>query len=216
MKKYIIALFLIALITDLAYSQEEKTNNETKFGINGGISYSKFRGNDLIKKSNADLGLLFGISFEYYLNEDFSIKANLNFENKSISNDDIYFADDYILETKAKASHKYIVLPIMAKYNFGKNKNFFVNGGPFIGYLLKVTSKTSGYPDSDFSDLFKKTDFGLSIGIGTKIPLNEKSNLNIEVRENLGLSNISDVPVYDDGTLKTNSLNLIVNWDFGI
>ncbi|MBV1923488.1 MAG: PorT family protein [Flavobacteriaceae bacterium] len=216
MKKYLIALFLIVFITDLSFAQEEKKNNESKFGINGGISYSKLRGNDLIEESKADLGLLIGISFEHYLNENFSIKTNLNFETKVVRNENTYYGIDYILDARTKASHKYLVMPIMVKYNFGNNKNFFVNGGPFVGFLLKASSKTSGYPDDDFSDLYKKTDFGLSIGLGTKIILNEKHDLNIEVRENLGLSNISDAPVYNDGTLKTNSFNLILNWDFGI
>ena len=216
MKKYILVLFLVVFITNLSFGQEEKTNKDSKLGINGGISYSKFRGNDIIKESNADIGFLFGISFEHYLNEKFSIKTNLNFESKVISRDGIFFYDEYLQEAKTKASYKYLVIPILAKYNFGNNKNFIVNAGPFLGFLLKSTTKSSGFPDSDFSDLYKKTDFGLSIGFGTKITLNEKSNLNIELRENLGLTNISDAQVYDDGTIKTNSLNLILNWDFGI
>jgi hypothetical protein len=40
--------------------------------------------------------------------------------------------------------------------------------------------------------------------------------LKLELRENLGLVNTSDVEVYNDGTIKTNSINLILNWSFNL
>ena len=100
---------------------------------------------------------------------------------------------------------------------FGKKDDFYVNGGMFLGYLLnsKLTSKNSEN-DTDTTDMNKKIDAGLVFGFGKVFRLNDKNELKLEIRENLGLVNTSDVDVYNDGTIKTNSLNLILNWNFNL
>ncbi len=156
--------------------------------------------------------------FEYYLKENLSIKTNLNYERKSFNTqnfgtDEFGFVNN---EVEITTNFDYLSFPILVKYEFGNSKKFFVNSGPFLGFLLSTKSKADGFPDSDSTSLNKKLDLGISFGIGKKFNLNDKNNLNIEIRENLGLINISDVEVIDNGTIKTNSLNLILTWDFEI
>ncbi len=214
MKKNEIALFIVGILfTSLIYAQ-----NEIGFGVNVGGTYSKFRGNKLIESADAKIDFLIGVSFEYYLKENLSIKTNLNYERKSYTNKS-FGIDEFgltINEVKITTNFDYISLPILIKYKLGNSNQFFVNGGPFLGYLLNNKSKASGYPDDETISLNKKLDIGLSFGIGKKFNLNDKNNLNIEIRENLGLINISDVEVIDNGTIKTNSLNLILTWGFEI
>ncbi len=62
------------------------------------------------------------------------------------------------------------------------------------------------------TDLNNKTDFGLSIGFGKTIEINEKNSIFIEIRENLGLTNTSKNKVWGNGEVKTNSLNLIIGY----
>ena len=99
----------------------------------------------------------------------------------------------------------------------GKKDDFYVNGGLFLGYLLnsKLSSKNSDN-DTDTTDMNKKIDAGLVFGFGKVFQLNDKNNLKLEIRENLGMLNTSDFDVYNDGTIKTNSLNLILNWNFNL
>jgi len=52
-------------------------------------------------------------------------------------------------------------------------------------------------------------DFGLTGGIGIIIPAGKKLGISIEIRDDLGLVNISKAPVYNGGTLKNNTLNFI-------
>jgi hypothetical protein len=211
MKKTI--LFLLALIfTSSIYSQ-------IKIGLNAGATYSKpyegYMGFD------AGIDFLIGASFEYYLNENLLLKTNLNYE-RTLLFDDISLTDKFgiiIGQVELTSNFDYLNIPIMAKYEFGNSKKFFVNGGPFLGFLLREENKAdvSSVGQITTIDLInKKIDVGLSFGIGTKIYINDKSDLNIELRENLGLLNISDNEVYEGGNLKTNSLNLILNWSFGI
>ncbi len=214
MRKRKIALFIIGmLLTSIIYAQ-----NEIRIGVNTGGTYSKFYGNNLIENADAKIDFLIGVSFEYYIKENLSLKTNLNYERKSFTNKSfgVEEFDFSINEVKITTSFNYLTLPILIKYELGNSKQFFVDGGVFIGYLLNNKSKANGFPESDSTSLNKKLDGGLSFGIGKKFNLNDKSNLNIEIRENLGLINISDVEVFDNGTIKTNSLNLILTWDFEI
>tara|TARA_B110000967_G_scaffold168645_1_gene177701 strand:- start:119 stop:751 length:633 start_codon:yes stop_codon:yes gene_type:complete len=210
MKKTI--LFLLALIfTSSIYSQ-------IKIGLNAGATYSKpyegYMGFD------AGIDFLIGASFEYYLNENLLLKTNLNYERTSFGDSSPFTDNRGILigQVKVTTNFDYLTIPIMAKYEFGNSKKFFVNGGPFLGFLLSAENKADIPSVGQITDNgnSKNIDVGLSFGIGTKIYINDKSDLNIELRENLGLLNISDNEVYEGGNLKTNSLNLILNWSFGI
>jgi hypothetical protein len=213
MKKTI--LFLLALIfTSSIYSQ-------IKIGLNAGATYSKLYGKN-VYDSPGYKGFLIGASFEYYLNESLSLKTNLNYERKSFG-DSFPFTDNrgmLIGQIKVTTNFDYLTIPIMAKYEFGNSKKFFVNGGPFLGFLLstknKGKSKVLNLNSSTNIEGLKKINVGLSFGIGMKVYSNDKSDLNIELRENLGLLNIDNGDYGNENIIKTNYLNLILNWSFGI
>lgn len=228
MKKLLLSIALL-LIASTNYSQISKI----KFGIQTGLNYSSFRGYDipddlsLILTESPAFAFLGGISFEYQIKEKLSFKLELNYERKSqktkadieiISNNPELFpgADEY----KTKKNNNYLVVPLMIKYSFGNKESFFVNGGPYIGYLLKSNLEEHLYANGTLQESQttetttnnKKTDLGLSIGLGKTIKINEKSSIFVEIRENLGLTNTSKNKVWGNGEIKTNSLNLIVGY----
>lgn len=230
MRKLLLSI-LFLLISFLSYSQ----NSKIKFGIQAGLNYSDFRGYDIpagissIYSESPAFAFLGGINFEYQIKEKLSLKLELNYERKSQklkteiemindSPDPLPEADEY----KAKRNNDYLVLPIMIKYNFGNKNSFFINGGPYIGYLLKSNLEESLYLNGSLQDSQmtettnsnNKTDLGLSIGLGKTIEINEKNSIFIEIRENLGLVNTSKNKVWGNGEVKTNSLNLIIGYQF--
>ena len=224
MKKIIFTTTLL-LSTILLLAQ-----NKVKIGVNSGLTYSNFRGNDTpVTGKKYGLDFMGGISLEYSLSEKLSIKTNLTYDKKTgiVKSNYMYQpsfdSPSIVVNQKVRNIYNYLTIPILIKYNFGKNNSYFVNGGPFIGFLLnsklkdvsKQTPSNFDY-DQDTTDLNKKTDYGLSYGFGKLIPLNEKNDLVIELRQNLGLVNTSDVFVYNNGEIKTNSFNLILGWSFGI
>jgi hypothetical protein len=97
-----------------------------------------------------------------------------------------------------------------------------VNAGPYIGYLIKQTDITEAFGEysktkNDNTDNYKRTDLGITTGLGARFPIKNKLFLSIEIRNNFGLTNISSVPVVNDGVIKTNSTNLLfgIEYRFG-
>lgn len=206
---------LIAL--GLFFSIKLSAQNDFKIGINAGINYPDIRGHEYAKYNNFKVGYLIGVSFDYFLRENFSLKANINYDRKIKKIQLTYF--NYEAEETGKENfnetYEYINLPILLKYEFGNSK-FFTNGGPFMNYLLNKKIDPN-YPndDSDVLTEQKKIDFGLSLGVGSNISLNKKNDLTIEIRDDFGLIDTGGVPKHVGGTAKTNVIKLIVGWNFG-
>jgi hypothetical protein len=204
--------FILLLIFGILYSNLINAQNEIRIGVNIGGTYSKFREKEKIEIANTRIDFLLGVSFEYNLQKNLSIKTNINYEPKSYSQKGYDFQTGLISNERRKINiFNYLSFPILIKYKFGNSRSFFIEGGPFIGHLLNSKYEYNDLPDLERTSLNQKTDFGLSIGIGKIFQLNDKSNINIQLRENLGLPNISKDQNIE--TRKTNSLNLILTWD---
>ena len=223
MKKLLLSISFL-LIATLSYSQ----NSKIKFGIQAGLNYSNFRGYEIpvtpLYSESPAFAYLGGINVEYLIKEKLSLKLDLNYERKSQKADNTLEIFDNngsstVYNFTSKKNYDYLVLPIMIKYSFTNRNSFFINGGPYIGYLLKSNiTNDLGNIDGLNNEPFEttkynnKTDFGLSIGLGKSFELKENNSIFIEIRENLGLTNTSKNTVMGNGTVKTNSLNLIIGY----
>ncbi|MDQ6529943.1 porin family protein [Flavobacterium sp. LHD-85] len=220
MRKITLLLFTITLITFKTTAQESKF----KFGVQAGLTYSSFRGYESFIDEDPGFSYLFGVSLLYKLNESLSLKADLDYDRKTqVSKGEVNYISDisynrYSIKTTNYLN--YITLPIMLKFSFTHNKSFYINGGPYLGYLLKSGWKyeTSGMQNSDENledtKYRKSMDFGLSAGFGKEFKLNDNHNIYIELRENLGLTDISKATMPTDQSIKTNSVNLIAGFIF--
>ena len=225
MKKLLLSITFL-LIATLNYSQ----NSKIKFGIQAGLNYSNFIGYDIpvqfepVYSESPAFAFLGGLNFEYQIKEKLSLKLEINYERKSQKADNYIEITDIDGFTKgynftSKKNYDYLVLPIMLKYNFTYKNSFYVNGGPFVGFLLKSNltndlQNIDGLNNKPFetTKYNNKTDFGLSVGLGKNFELKENNSIFIEIRENLGLTNTSKNTVMGNGTVKTNSLNLIIGY----
>ena len=52
-------------------------------------------------------------------------------------------------------------------------------------------------------------DYGIIIGVGIDLQVSDEIIMVINLRNNLGLQNISSVPVHNDGKIQNNSLELV-------
>jgi len=189
-----------------------------KIGIEGGASYTNLRGNSIAEKSESLFSHLIGVYGEFPISEQVFLKGGLNYERKGSKIDSRI--DDYngipLESYTINNSYNYLTLPILIKYQFNGQVKFFINGGPYVGYLLNSKSKTKSTNDYDTSYLYKKIDFGLVAGVGMLIPFNDNFQFSLEIRDNLGVINISKVDVVGSGTIKTNSLNFLLGVNLDI
>ena len=212
MKKLLFTICLVFLIGYTNFAQ-----SKIRYGINGALTYSNFRGNSFVEQYDAGFDFLTGLTFEYQIKDKLALMVAINYDRKSASQklytqiienpDDPGFAGDI----KITLRNQSVTLPIVVKYDFGPKNSLFINGGIFASYLLKFElSNDYDNTTSDETDNFKALDFGLVFGFGKTFKLKGSKEITLEVRENLGLANIST----GNSAFKTNSFNLVCGYSF--
>ena len=197
--KFTLSILLAFVVSSHLFGQDK-----FKLGVSAGATYSDIRGDLLTDQFEYDFGFLFGLSVERSLSDKVSLISNLNFERKKFENESPLFSSGSPIGLVRHVVRDYLTLPVMANAKFGKSKVLFVNGGVFIGYLLnaKFTSSDTDRKEN-VTHQINRTDGGLSIGFGLALPLEDTNKLNIELRDNIGLTGRYE---------KTNSISLIVGW----
>ena len=215
MKKIVSFGFILAfsLQFNAAYGQQ----NTFALGVELGPSYTYLYGNPMLENNyETTINFYSGWSFQYNINSVFSLRTGFASEIKGHTTK--FQATDPngmpIGLATAKMRYSYITVPLLLRATFGQNFKYFINLGSYGGYALEQTAtiETPSQPDQemDESELLKPYDFGFSAGAGVSYPVSQKLELSLELRNNLGLVNISEVPVFQDGSIKTNALNLLV------
>lgn len=225
MKKGIVVLFV--LFSQFTFAQTTKF----RFGVHAGLNYSGLRGYtipaDITSQydESAAFGYLGGISLTYPLKEKVSLRVELNYERKTQKADNIveirnsFEEPAQLYNFTSKRHFDYLVMPILLHYQFTDKNSFFVNGGPFVGHLLKATLTSDIEApelnaDVDLSNDYKKLDYGLTVGLGKHFDIGSQNSIHLEIRNNLGLAKINKNDVWNGGHVQTNSLSFMVGYSF--
>ena len=207
-------LGVLVLSSSLIFGQ----TNQINVGFEGGPSLISLYGNDVVESyKDLSFGFSCGLTFQYNFSKLISLRTNILFERKGLSTKK-QATDEYgnpFGELTFHSNFNYLTLPLLGKLTFGKKIKFYVNAGPYLGYLLKqkdITEAFNEYPktESDNTDNFERLDFGVTTGLGMNFSIHENLLLSVEIRNNLGLPNISSLPIVNDGRIKTNSTNLLI------
>jgi hypothetical protein len=199
-------------------------SNKISVGIEGGPSLISLRGNDFIRMVHEPaIGYTGGLFFQYNFNRTFSLRTNTSYERKGsmVSGQATDAQGNPIGKFVTHLNFDYITLPLLIRASYGTRLRYFVNAGPYFGYLLRQTNVSSRehMPThrAEFTSDFRRLDIGLASGLGISLPVQSRFALSFEVRNNLGLYNISARPVVNDGSIKTNATNFIfgVAYNFG-
>lgn len=164
-------------------------------------------------ETNAGLSSSSGISGQYNITEMWSVKLGAAYERKG---SDLERTD---INTTGEINIDYISIPLLLKAKFGNKIKYFVNAGPYLGIFLSsetTLNAYSGNPEININNdsSTKKTDFGISTGIGIEIPVGHSGAFTIEVRDNFGLTNISESKETNAPEIKNNTANLIIGYAF--
>jgi opacity protein-like surface antigen len=214
LKKEIKLLIFITLLSTTIFSQ-----NEMRIGVNVGANITDFKGNIIIETADTKIGFLVGAYFEYYITENIALKTNLNYESKAFSSDGFIIdaSGVGIEEFTTITKFNYLTLPILIKYDFGTSKKIFVNGGLTFDNFLNAKSKTDGFFEEFGTSTSKlnQLDLNFTIGVGAYFHLDDKNDINLEVRYSPHLTNISKESNVETPT-QTNTLSLIASWNLKI
>lgn len=194
--------------------------NKFDIGVEGSPSLIFLRGNIIANLGKPTIGFSGGLFFQYNFKRVVSLRTNIAFERKgSVLTYEITNINGNSLgKVTTNTNFDYLILPILVRATFGKRVQFFVNAGPYFGYLIKQTFVTKGdnipTTTNDNTSLNKRFDTGISTGLGLSVPIKTKFLFSFEVRNNLGLYNVRAVSVGNNGTVKTNSTNFLLGFTY--
>ena len=223
MKKAIYLVLVILFVSNFCFAQEQPLT-KYDFGIEGGPNISFMYGkSNTIQYLTSGIGFQGGVSFQINFNKLLSLRTVLSFERKIIKGKgEVTFTDangKVIGDGTFHDNYDYLVLPILLRANFGNQVRFFVNAGPYFGYLLQAkyfgNITTTGQTLTGSIDKAQKVDIGLSAGIGISIPIKKQFAISVEARNNLSL-----LPVHKaengDGSAKFNTTSVLIGFSYGI
>jgi len=179
----------------------------TKFqvAIEGGPALSMVSENGWFFSKNSivsvGLGGAVGAVFRYNFTPKTGIGTGLYYERKGWQNRSGSYHDMY----------DYLTWSVLFRANIGKKNLFFVDAGPWLGFLLahRVTLDGQNFPQSVSE--FDPYDFGLTIAAGVNIPVSKQLTLTFGLKDNLGLHDIHN----GDADAKTFLNSAIVQVGFG-
>lgn len=180
---------------------------------------TSLRGNEIIKDNyDPKINLSTGVAINYFIKDNsivnfgilYDKKGGSNTSNVVIMDEQGEIIDEGTLTTES--NFHYVTIPIQWGKRFGQRIKWQFGCGLYGSFLIKQELIGTGIANSneDNTEKFKKFDFGLSASFNSYIPINEKLLVKIGLDDLIGLANVSDVPVANDGTIMHNSLGLSV------
>ncbi len=241
----VVTIFLATLQTSQA---------QTQIGIHGGLSVPDLRGgnNEISQGYTSRLAPNFGITANFWITRNFSIQPEVNFDGQGGRRNGLQPITSTTLPPMPSGGYyyadfnntsilNYLEVPVLAKYTFGRGGlRFNVNSGPYVGYLLNATQKTSGtssvYIDKQGTPLempngsggytplppqsfdassgvtgsLNRINFGIAGGVGIIVPIAVRESISLDLRGLFGFTNVQKYAV--DGTSHTGNLMLTVGY----
>ncbi|WP_242205290.1 porin family protein [Aestuariivivens insulae] len=181
MKKlfFVAALTVFGLLNVKAQSRSGDFTIAPQVGLNLSNYTSSENLNNKIRLSfNA------GAIGEYYFSDRWSVRSGLLYDSKGTKITES--GENYIDKLN------YLAIPLHANWHFGSKRDWFLNFGPTLGFLLSAKADTP-QGEIDIKDEIDATfDVGLGIGIGYKFEVSDTTQLYIQYQGYGGFINVID------------------------
>ena len=200
-KALILVVFMFAFrIVNAQGNTNDTIRHKWELGIEGGPNTAYISG-WAFNTMSWRTGFCTGLTAQYNVSRMFSLKSGIMYEQKGDMSSQEWTdslgrpISGSSIATEDKLN--YLIVPVFAKVAFGRRTKFFVDAGPWFGYLLDATytssvthtgSTTMNSIRSEISD-FQRADMGLSAGAGLEVPIKNKFVIDLELRYNQGLLN---------------------------
>ena len=196
MNKFYTTLIAVLAISSAAFSQ---TKGTTQFGITLGYNAATVTTSNL---TNSDYrsGVNAGFVVDHYFSERWSFKSKAIYDQKGWNSGYLNYGGNSV---RTDYHLDYLTIPLMANWHFGRTKNWYLNFGPYLGFLLSAKESTG---NEDIKNAFNTFDGGLDVGIGVKFPVSNNKKFFIELN---GTGGASDIIKNNQGSSIRNSVSAI-------
>ena len=206
MRTKVLILAMLAFFTQIANAQS--------FGVKGGLNLASmsYSMKELDNSPEPIIGLHFGPIVEFKLTNRINFNSGILYTLKGSReeiwniNNDLKFVPERV---PIRLNFLEIPLNIAYKISLREKSNFFVQAGPYLGFVLngkfKINNETN---DIQFGGLgkMKRFDFGLGIGSGFQF-----GSWITSLSYQFGLTNRYDIP---DSRTRNNALQLSIAYMF--
>jgi Outer membrane protein beta-barrel domain len=208
--KILVASFIFLAISSATQAQFRNIlRSIDEAEVIGGLSLISFHDVEYETEFQHDTklkpGYLIGIGTGWHLNEKIAIALKFLAESKgrSISYMIRYFDEDTqefkIGEAESIYNLNYLSASVTLKHLLGRKKRFFIEGGPYISYLLKAQAIINYLYDgtktvTPVKEDFASVDFGITIAVGYYIPVKTDKGINLRLFSTYGIVDISHYP----------------------
>ncbi|MDT0293105.1 porin family protein [Mesonia ostreae] len=197
-------LLIITTCLFTLFSINAQDKGDFEFGGHLGLNLANV--STIYGQDNTDARVAFNIGAlgEYYFSVRWGVKMKIIYDNKGWS-DGFFTNEDNDVTVITDFKLNYITVPVMANWHFGSRRNWYLNFGPYAGFLINAEDSEL---EIDVKEAFNTTEFGLAYGIGYKFSLNEKSKLFVEYDGQSGLTDIFEENGGDSVISSRSSFNL--------
>ena len=192
-------IFLLLLFSKLATAETVTQDAKLNIGITAGLNYAGYNASSNFYEHSKN-GLIIGGLLEYHLTNIFSIESGIVLVNAGGKSDAIEGRDENAVKVEkfyVIQDLYYLEFPFMLKLHFPQESiSLFLIGGPNIGVLVSAKDKL----DADFSfpgestsydikDRLNPFNMAFEVGIGVKVSIAQRIELETNGRYVFGISN---------------------------
>lgn len=191
-------LFFACLITFLGLSLNAQSNDNFSLGPKIGINFANVNG----ENTDVNTGLVFGLTSTYSLNEMSGIGVDLLYSQQGFKSGN------------SEVDLNYVKVPVLYKFFFNKLGDAFrprLELGFSPGFLM--SAKTNNV---DVKPAYNSFDIGAMGGLGFNYRVGSRLWLNVDLRADLGLTNLSNTNVLGLSDLKNRTVGFNIGLAYGI
>lgn len=108
-----------------------------------------------------------------------------------------------------------LTVPVLLRLTLGKRLRYFAEAGPYASFILRVIQRSppaGNFPNiyTDVTRNFKAAELGIASGLGLTFAITDALWLSCTLRANVGITNASALPVFQDGAIRSNAANVML------
>lgn len=202
-------LFTLCIILGLYSFSNAQRRGDVQFGITAGGNLSYIQNSSYYSNSDILGGFNAGLSADYYFSRMWSLKVEAKYDQKGYANGSLYDDQGNDIQDFVNFRLNYVTVPVLASVHFGRQREWYIDFGPYISFL--TSAKTTNYGQLDVKNSFNSTDGGFDFAFGYKVPIAQRAKFFIELGGAAGLANIFSGS-YDSTQNVSNNLNVGINF----